>query len=72
MQPQEAIDDEIAYIRDLLSGLADMAMERGDRTLAHLIAMAWLRAWEVERRIQDQLTKHASLNCILLTSALAN
>jgi len=71
VQPQEANDDEITYIRDLLSGLADMAKERGDRTLTHLIAMAWLHAWEVERRIKDQVVEHADLNCILAMSVLA-
>lgn len=74
MEPEEANDDEITYIRDLLSELAEMATARGDRILAYLIAMAWLHAWEVERKLaqrQGEKKVNTGLSCILLASAIA-
>jgi len=53
MNDTEGQDDRLAYIRDTLSDLSRIANAQGYQMLSHLIGMACLEAWELERGLTN-------------------
>ena len=55
MNTNELHDDQLIFIREMLSDLSRIANAEGYRMLSHLIGMACLEAWEMEcKRIGSQ------------------
>ena len=51
MNTNELHDDQLIFIREMLSDLSRIANAEGYRMLSHLIGMACLEAWEMERKL---------------------
>lgn len=51
MNSDQPRDDQLIYIREMLCDLSQIANAEGYRMLSHLIGMACLEAWEMERKL---------------------